>query len=1739
MQISQKFESIIKDSNLYDPMRKIVISRGQEVNPEFVFIGDAPGKIDDKEGKPFVGEVGKMLDNWIAMSFVSSFCVTNVVPLMPLDKDGEVRSPTKEEINYFQFFVDWVIETVNPKYIVAMGSGACYGLFGKEVFGKVQMFGNKRGIAISDGADENELAKAILSVREEKKSSIDVEEKVADIAGDSDDEEDGEEATKEIEYAESIVIPKQRVRNEAVKYMINEQLAFFRIAAQMIGAEFKDIDSKEYFHWNGIKFFSYMKSSTQGRDLIVFKAPTSKEVAILYETPTNYELVGVVTGEEVRTAEVRAIPGAGDVKYISFMNFHPIEKFFKLKRVKSKSGDEKATKVQRYFPLHVHTEYSIGDGANKTEDLAKILSKMGFLGAAVSDHGHMNGTYYFQKDLGAKGLKTVLGVEMYIYDEEEFPKAIKKEKKGDEEKAEKAEKKHRYHITLYAKNAKGWANLLELMWIACTEGFYYKPRILLKHLFAYKEGIIATSGCLDGFLMFHCRKLEMDKAMKYAELFKKEFGDDYYAEIMPHHEIQGFVETTNSVLDIAKNVGIKRVVSLDSHYCEEKDKSIHNAVLAINRRQKIEDSGYTGNTYYIMDDDELGVMLNEKFNIPASEIEEMFKNTLEIADKCDYRIEKFKAETTMPFDENSKQLFKEVLETEFAKRPFKDNPVYRERLDFEMGRILTKGYDGYFLMVKDIIDTAKSLNVMYGPGRGSVAGSLVAYLMGMHSVDPVEHDLLFDRFISDMRKDMPDVDMDFQDSGRKKLIAKLIEKYGEDRVCGIMAFSKMHGKGAIRDTGRICSIDRSDCEKVASLVVTRSGGDARQNFSLEDTFEEFEGAKEFKNKYPKESDIAIGIEGRIRHCTKHAAGLVITREPVRKYVPVFRVNGEIVTGWEKKAVEELGIVKMDVLGLKALDVVARSVEKTGAILPDKYNDPKVYDTVFRIGNTAGIFQFESQGLTKYVKDMECDNFNSLTDATSLYRPGPLHSGMAMIYLQRKKGLKPIEHEHEKLRLITKDTYGIMIYQEQIMRIMHDIGGFTWSTSEMIRKVISKSMGKSLFEELQDKFVKHAVETLGMSVKDAEKIYNATSMFGCLTGDTKIYRCSSNQHTGRELTIKEAFEYQDDINFRTRGLKILSMSYDGFVRYNGIKKIWCTGQKDVYYIRTASNKTIKASAEHRFLVNNKWQKVEDFSVGDWIRTSELELPKKLYGEGIGSGPKDGMTPRRREGKGYTNEKKHQKKKLMDRHDGKCQICGSEKFVEMHHKDGDHHNNSDSNTMLLCRKHHKRQYLKELYKRFVVGYPTQNEQIVEIKLIGKRETYDMEMADEPRNFIANGFVSHNSYGFNRSHGASYSVLSYWMAFLKTYHPEIFFSVLLDRENDPEMAKRYVENAKKMGVSVLPPDINKSEAGYSMVPDSKVVICGVQAIKGIGAVAVKSVIKGRPYNSVQDMVKGLKKNIFKVIVQSGSADYLLPSRKWCLDNVEEMYLKKYDFSKVPKKAKELDEKEKMIKQNDVLDFHMDKHISSYFTDPFGDKIKYERIADMKFESYVTERWIKGAVNFINFKQEGLEGNWMLFQDGVLERKYAHLNVNDASGGNVLVHISPEQYTYYKRTLERKKFPVIVKGHTIPEYQKLYCDALIILDDINKENPIFDYVSGVSARKAKAIKRRTIEARQKNVYVGVLVGATYKVKDKRAFVRLVFADGGVYFTDEITPGQIYVAGNVIKGKLVSRRSLGEIEVF
>ena len=1602
LQLNSKLESIIKESPLYEPDKKIVFYRGDE-NPEFLIVGGVPNKEANEIGKPFIGESGDILNEWLFSKNITSFGVVNVCPLIPFPPNGEIRKPTEEELDYFNFLTDWVIEKVKPKFIITLGDGACYGVLGKKA-----------------------------------------------------------------------------------------KDAFLR------PFKFQGIPTTSIYH---PRFYSEKNELDRGID------DFSQAVEILRETAEQQPEIRMNFEAEVVEQE------------------EPVE----------------IKKKQRYFPLHMHTEYSIGDGANRTKELAKVLSEKGFLGAGVSDHGHLNGTFYFQKDLEELKLKSLLGVEMYIYDAEEFPKKEKKEKRGDEDKEvaeeEKKEKFHRHHITIYAKNQTGWKNLLELMWIASTEGFYYKPRILLKHLLERKEGLLILSGCMDGFLMHHVLKSEMGKATQYAQLFQMEFGEDYYVEMMPHHVIPGFKESQKIVYQIAKNLGIPVTVSLDCHYSCENDQKIHNAVLAINKRKKINDAkvGYTGNTYYLMEDHLLSAIM-QKMGFQNDEVEEMFENSLAIADKCTFRIERFKSSDTMPYFKNSKETFQNLVMSEFEKRPFKSDPRYSNRLAMEMERMLSRGYDAYFLMVYDIIKTAKELGVMYGPGRGSVGGSLVAFLLGFHKADPIEHDLLFDRFISEDRKDLPDIDMDFQDSGRDKLIKKLIEKYGEDRVCGIIAFTKLHGKGTIRDIGRIYDVDRGSIERVAGLIVPKLAGEDRNELTLSDAFEGFEQGQQFKLRYPEAAEVCVGIEGRIRTNTRHAAGVIITRDPIRKYVPVYRVNGEIVTGWEKRALEEIGIVKLDVLGLKSLDIVSRCLAMTGEKIPEKWNDEKVFEQIFRNGNTSGVFQFESSGLSKYVGDLDCTDFKTLVDASALFRPGPLRSGLAATYQQRKIGIQDIGYLHPAVEEITKNTFGVIVYQEQVMQLFNKIGGFSWAVCEKLRKAISKSMGESIFAEMKQEFVAHATETLGMSQDLADDTFDKTTRFGCLTGDVVLYRASANQHKRKEILLKDAFEYQEAHNFKMRGLSVHSMSEDGFVRNNKIKRIWKTGRKEVFFIRTDFNKWIRASADHRFLVDGEWTMVKDMSVGNWIRTSNLVKPSKFYGEGFGSGSHNQPSPRFKKGVGFTNEEIFQKKKLVRKYLGKCQLCGSDKFIELHHIDESHLDNSDENTMLLCRKCHR---IQSKNNPWVIGYPTQNERIAEIKAVGLRETYDVEMLDEPRNFIANGFVSHNSYGFNKAHSCTYSILSYTMAWIKTYHPEVFFSVLLDREGDPEQARVYVANAREMGVNVVPPDVNHSKAGYNVDVGAKTIFCGLKSVKGIGDAAVTKIIAGRPYQTLQDILKAVNKGVIKVLVQAGAMDEFIPSRKWAIENIDEICKLKAKLTEIPQKSPEYTPKELALMQNEVLDFYAEKHISTYFKDPFGKKPMYQKINDLTFAGYSNEVWIKGAVSSITFKQEGLEDREPLFVEGLLERKYAYMDVYDEGGGHIHVQVPPEMCTFYKRLLEKKKFPCILKGHTVPDIQKLYLDGIIDLEDPDKTNPIFEYVSGESTRKCRVIAQKLKTADRWGNYVGVLTSAAYRVKDGQAFVRMVFRDGKSFYTRDLQKGIVYVPGMVVKARVSGRGSLDGIEIF
>jgi len=1119
-------------------------------------------------------------------------------------------------------------------------------------------------------------------------------------------------------------------------------------------------------------------------------------------------------------------------------------------QIEKEEKEELQIVKQRYVPLHCHNQYSIGDAYGKPEHIAKRLYEKGFDAYAITDHGTLAGNYQMQMALLAEGVKPIHGIEAYIVETD----------------------KRYSHMTILVKDKKGWENLLKLNTLAVRENFYYKPRMKIEEIFDHKEGLILLSGCRGGVVASRYFAGEEDRAEQRVVMLQKHMGDDFYLELMPH-AVREQIEYNEFIYGLSKKYDIKCVLTPDAHYCDKEEKKYHDAITAINWRKKFQEGGYDTDTYYLLTDNEV-LDLIEEHHPAIGNAGEMLANTMEISDKCNFEIHPPEEDDTLP-----KYKIPEFEEILHKSDNLQDNylwhlivssdrykPEYKEQIELEYQRITDKKYTNYFLIVWDYVKWCKENGILVGPGRGSVGGSLLAYVIGISNVDPTEYGLIFDRFISEVRKDMPDIDLDFEDDRRKEVLEYIKEKYGDEHSAKVITFSHWHAKGALRDAGRIFDIPKSRINKMCSLVVTRSGGDARSDYCLFDTFNEFEQGKEFYKDYPEASDIAMGLESHIRHVGVHAAALCSTEKPIGEVVPVSKIKGEIVTSWDKKDTEDMKIIKFDILGLKTLSVINSTLAQVnGLSLPTKFDDPKVYDNVFKKGKCLGVFQFETSGLSKLCRQLKADNFKQLYDITTLYRPGPLHSGETADYIQRKNGEKEWSFDHELLEPITKDTLGLVLYQEQVMRVMHDIGGFTWATSESTRKVITKSQGKKVFEKLRKEFVYNAVHENGLGEKEAEHIFNVVSMFG------------------------------------------------------------------------------------------------------------------------------------------------------------------------------------------------------------------------------------------------------SYGFNLSHAVEYTMISYWCAWLKTYHPKEFFASLMSKENDNYQLSNYIKEAEKAGIDVLLPDINESKVGF-IATDIGIRV-GFASISSIGKKTAGKLERHQPYAGLSDFIKRAKPTItiIKALACCGALDGFKLPRKYAYENPKSVI-----DGQMPIDIDEWGVMKRQEMVNQYVTLPQEKGLIEKYKDPFEGLADYEPIGKLRFTDYVAERWIKGVVTFINFKQEGLEGDWTMF-DNVLERRYAHLNIDDGTG-QVLVHLAPEQYTFYKHILERVKgIPVAIKGHSIPNFQKIYCDAMLVLDDIDMTNPILKYFDD----RSEDIKQ--LRALNKFADIGVVSQVNYKVsKNRNPYAKIRTKEDDFMLVFELD-GDVFVAGELL----------------
>jgi DNA polymerase-3 subunit alpha len=753
-----------------------------------------------------------------------------------------------------------------------------------------------------------------------------------------------------------------------------------------------------------------------------------------------------------------------------------------------------------FVHLHTHSEYSLLDGANRIGDLVDRAAEFEMPGVALTDHGCMFGAWTFQKAAKSAGIKPILGMEAYVAPGD----------RRDRSRSGQGERAY-YHLVLLARDRQGYRNLVKLSSLGYTEGFYHKPRVDRELLRQYGEGLIVSSACLAGEVARHLMADDLAGAREAASWYAEVFDGRYYLEVQGH-DSEGQRELNQKILALGDELGLPVIATNDAHFLSAGDHEAHDVLLCIGLGKDRSDPNrmqYDRGLYF-----KSGPEMLERF----PDRPDVLENTLAIADAVDVTFDKQYHLPAFPLpeghvDEND---YLEFLSVEGAKERFGAvlPPEAQERLDYELGVIKGTGYAGYFLIVQDFIAWAREQGIPVGPGRGSAAGSLVAYALGITNLDPLDHDLLFERFLNPERVSMPDVDIDFCFERRGEVIEYTRQKYGKEAVGQIITFGTMKSRAVIRDVGRTLGFEPGETDRIAKLIPNAPG----QSFTVGEAVKQLKEVRalyKLDERHRQLFDYAMTLEGLSRHASVHAAGVVIAPGPIDEYVPVCVQTGKnggedgmVVTQYDMNCLEEAGMLKMDFLGLKTLTVIHDAVEmvkarvgalkhpKTGETYEDMdqvpLDDPDVYRMLAH-GGTSGVFQFESSLATDKLRAMRCDRFEDLVATNALIRPGPLDSGMTDVYIRRKLGLEPVKYDHPDLEKSLMPTYGIIVYQEQVMRIANVLAGFTLGEADVLRKAVGKKNAKLIAEQLGT-FVKRAVGR-GVEEKTAKDLADQIETFG--------------------------------------------------------------------------------------------------------------------------------------------------------------------------------------------------------------------------------------------------------------------------------------------------------------------------------------------------------------------------------------------------------------------------------------------------------------------------------------------------------------------------------------------------------------------------------------------------------------------------------------------------------------------
>ncbi|HUZ88832.1 MAG TPA: DNA polymerase III subunit alpha [Candidatus Acidoferrales bacterium] len=840
-----------------------------------------------------------------------------------------------------------------------------------------------------------------------------------------------------------------------------------------------------------------------------------------------------------------------------------------------------------FVHLHNHTEFSLLDGASRIDDLVARAAELEMPALALTDHGVMYGAIHFYQACVKAGIKPILGFETYV-----APRSLElKEGRADRDP---------YHLTLLAADLDGYHNLMALCTIGQMQGLYYKPRVDREVLARHSKGLIVLSGCLGGELATKVAAGDLEGARETVATYRDIFGPDHYLLEAQRHGIPEQEGVNQALIGFQKEFGLRIAATNDLHYVHQHDAQAHDVLLCLQTGASYDDPKrwrFDSQEFYLKTAAEMHQVFSD---MPAA-----LASTLEVADQVSLELDlghsllpPFEVPDGLDADSHLRRLVEEGVRWRFGPNPA---PAALERMEVELEVIRQTGYASYFLIVGDFYQFARSNGIVTGPGRGSAAGSLVAYCLGITNLDPLAHGLIFERFLNKDRVSMPDIDCDFSVEGREKVIRYVSQKYGADRVAQIITFTTMASKAAIRDVGRVLQVPLKETDRLSKLVPVHQGRSKPLAEAIKEV-PEMRLAYESGPEITRLIDVARSLEGVSRNVSTHAAGVVIAPQPLVNYVPLQYGPGResVVTQYDMKAVGEIGLLKMDFLGLQNLDIISTALrlieEQRGEHIDlnqiPTADDPRAlaaYELI-SAADTHGVFQLEGAGMRRMLQEMKPSRFEDIIAANALFRPGPMQDIPA--YVARKHGREPIEYLHERLKPILEDTYGVLTYQEQVMMAARELAGFTLSEADILRSAMGKK-DKVKMAQQREKFLAGA-SAQGIAPAMAETIFERIARFAeygfnkCLAGDTEI----RDPLSGEKTSVRFLFS-------RPRPFTVLSLNPSGGLHPRPVTAVAANGIRPVFELTTRTGRTIKATANHRFRVRRGWREMGLLRVGDEV------------------------------------------------------------------------------------------------------------------------------------------------------------------------------------------------------------------------------------------------------------------------------------------------------------------------------------------------------------------------------------------------------------------------------------------------------------------------------------------------------------------------------------------------------------